>query len=324
MSNSVAVIIPCYNYGRFLADCLESVLAQTAKPAEVLVVDDGSTDNTHEVCKRYKSVRYIWKENGGVSSARNLGLKKSSAEYVMFLDADDVLRPEGLEILWGAKQKAGSEVAAIFGRAERFSGSHQKPDTVPVYSPIPEDVTPYVCQQVSSSVAVLSRNILQRLVEDNIVPQCCALIVRSAYEKVGLWDKNFRFCQDQDMWLRIASLCKIAYVDQTVADIRRHDENITHRKNWLPNNLEILEILNKTAHADWADPKLRRAARLRCASGAYTVGQVLADQGHFFAAARQMRFSLRRNPLRLKPWVRLAEYTIRGMLQKVGVSGPES
>lgn len=93
---TVAVVIPCFNYAHFLPECIESVLNQTYKVNEVIVVDDGGSDNAEEVCKKYP-VTYLRKENGGLSSARNAGIKLSTSEYYMTLDADDKLVPGAIE-----------------------------------------------------------------------------------------------------------------------------------------------------------------------------------------------------------------------------------
>src|SRR5690554_879710 len=87
----VSVIIPCYNHGEYLSEAIESVLNQTYTPIEVIVIDDGSSDDTEKVAKRYPSVRYFFQENKGLSSARNLGITNSTGELLVFLDADDLL-----------------------------------------------------------------------------------------------------------------------------------------------------------------------------------------------------------------------------------------
>ena len=94
----VSIIIPCYNQAHFLREAIQSALAQTYSHREIFIVDDGSTDNTAEVTAGFAGVRYIRQENAGVSTARNTGLKESRGEYLVFLDADDRLLPEALEI----------------------------------------------------------------------------------------------------------------------------------------------------------------------------------------------------------------------------------
>ncbi|PYX11479.1 MAG: hypothetical protein DMG84_23855 [Acidobacteria bacterium] len=97
-SGLVSVIIPCYNQAHFLHEAIESVLAQSYPNFEIIMVNDGSTDSTADVVRRYSPVRYVYQENAGLSSARNTGLKKSRGEYVVFLDADDRLLPEALQV----------------------------------------------------------------------------------------------------------------------------------------------------------------------------------------------------------------------------------
>lgn len=94
----ISIIVPCYNQGKFLDETLESVLLQTYTNWECIIVNDGSTDETEEIAGKWteKDTRYIYlyKENGGLSSARNAGLDRASGDYIQFLDADDSLNPE--------------------------------------------------------------------------------------------------------------------------------------------------------------------------------------------------------------------------------------
>lgn len=94
----ISIVIPAYNASKYIADAVQSVLDQDYRPIEVIVVDDGSTDNTREVVERISSeeVFYYYKENGGASSARNYGIERANGEYIRFVDADDILLPGSL------------------------------------------------------------------------------------------------------------------------------------------------------------------------------------------------------------------------------------
>lgn len=115
----VSVLIPAYNSGRFLGDAIESVLAQTFSDYEIIVVDDGSTDNTAQVVARYPQVKYIPREHCGVSAARNAAVAAATGEIVAFLDADDLWVADKLE-----KQVAyldeNPDCMLVFTKAENF------------------------------------------------------------------------------------------------------------------------------------------------------------------------------------------------------------
>jgi hypothetical protein len=93
----VSVVIPCFNQGRYLRDAVQSVLAQTRQPDEIIIINDGSTHETAEVAACCKSVDYIVQENRGLAAARNTGLRHATANYILFLDSDDVLLPKAIE-----------------------------------------------------------------------------------------------------------------------------------------------------------------------------------------------------------------------------------
>jgi glycosyltransferase involved in cell wall biosynthesis len=95
--NNVSVVVTCHNQGRFLAEAIESVLSQAYQPSEIIVVDDGSTDETAEVSRRYPRVRYVFQPNLGLAAARNRGIQEGRGDFFVFLDADDRLLPPALE-----------------------------------------------------------------------------------------------------------------------------------------------------------------------------------------------------------------------------------
>ena len=115
MTDKISVIIPVYNAEKYISDCLESVVRQTYKNLEILLIDDGSKDGSagicQEWCKKDARIRLLQKENGGVSSARNLGLQEASGEYVTFVDADDWIGERMLERLRACIERDKSELA---------------------------------------------------------------------------------------------------------------------------------------------------------------------------------------------------------------------
>ena len=105
----ISIIVPVYNVSEYLAKCLDSLVSQSFKNIEIIVVNDGSTDNSEEIVKeyqkRYMNIKYFYKENGGLSSARNYGLEKATGEYIIIIDHDDKLTNNALEILYNATKK---------------------------------------------------------------------------------------------------------------------------------------------------------------------------------------------------------------------------
>ena len=114
----VSVVIPCYNYGRFVNGAIDSVIRQTHAPLEIIIVDDGSTDHTREVVAAYgEQVRYHYKANAGLSAARNTGIAAARCPFVAFLDADDEWLPGMLECILQAFESLPDEFALVACRS---------------------------------------------------------------------------------------------------------------------------------------------------------------------------------------------------------------
>lgn len=126
MSDMISIIIPAYNAADYLAETIESVLNQTYSDFELLLIDDGSTDRTHEIvqaCQRKDGrIKYFYKPNGGVSSARNLGIEKAKGEYLTFLDSDDTYEPAFLEKMYRQIQQTGN-LLCYCGYYQRSDGN---------------------------------------------------------------------------------------------------------------------------------------------------------------------------------------------------------
>ena len=118
----LSIIVPVYNAMKYLDECVQSLLAQTYRDYEIILVDDGSKDESVEMCNRYageyKNIRVIHKENGGVHTARNVGLENSRGELVAFIDSDDIVDPQAFEIMINAMEKTNADVVACGYRTE--------------------------------------------------------------------------------------------------------------------------------------------------------------------------------------------------------------
>jgi glycosyltransferase involved in cell wall biosynthesis len=204
----VSVVVPCYNQAHFLGEAIESVLAQSYPRFEIVVIDDGSTDNTSEVAGRYRGVRCIRQDNQGLSAARNSGLRHSKGEYVVFLDADDRLLPEalraGLECL-----QAYPECALAFGtyRLIASDGSFLKQQRQRVVGK-------------DSYAALLQRNYIG-------VP-AVVMYRRAVFASVGGFDSSVDASADADMYLRIARRFAVCSHEEVVAEYRQHGVNMSN------------------------------------------------------------------------------------------------
>ncbi len=130
MSQLVTIIIPCYNYGRYVAESIESCLAQTYKKLEIIVVDDGSTDNSNKIAQNYldRGVKYVRQDNAGPAAARNKGIRESHGDYICFLDADDMFKLQYIEACYKQLSAAASDVGYVYTGIEYFgdkSGKHR-------------------------------------------------------------------------------------------------------------------------------------------------------------------------------------------------------
>ena len=114
MRELISIIVPVYNVEKYLARCLESILEQTYKDLEVILVDDGSTDASPQICDQYaekdKRIRVVHKKNGGLSDARNYGMRIMRGNYVVFIDSDDLIHKQAVELLYQNIKKYNADI----------------------------------------------------------------------------------------------------------------------------------------------------------------------------------------------------------------------
>jgi len=212
--NSVAVIIPAFNAAKYLPAAVESVLAQTAPASQVIVVDDGSTDDTAEVVVTYgEAVWYLRQENAGVSVARNTGAAQATAHWLLFLDADDLLRCDALERL--AMRAAEGDYGVVYGQSVYFteaSGERRVHGKGEAEGKVPKGA-------------------LASFWKSMVATPGGAIVRRTLFEEVSGFRREFNTAADRDLWLRAGMLAQFAFVDAPVIEKREHDGNMSADKS---------------------------------------------------------------------------------------------
>ena len=208
----ISIVIPAYNYARFLPEAIGSALAQTYGRTEVIVVDDGSTDNTPEVVKPFlERIHYHRKINGGLSAARNTGTELAKGEFLIFLDADDLLLPEMAAHSWHAVRDGSCDIQLVASMSLIMDHLGQLRDED---HPAPLTVNRFIQRE---DLVVTSRF---------PVP---SLIRKQALLDIGGFDTSLRSTEDRDMWIKIASRGKVLFLGQPLSVKRLHGENMSNQ-----------------------------------------------------------------------------------------------
>lgn len=194
MNNPISVIIPTHNRARLLPRCLDSVLTQTLKPLEIIVVDDGSTDSTRRLIRRdFPQVRLLPQENRGVSAARNAGLRAARGDWLAFLDSDDAWLPNKLQQQMQTVERAPdsnlihtNEVWVRNGVRVNPQRKHRK----------------------------YGGSIFKYCLPLCVISPSSTMIHRRVFEQVGQFDETLPVCEDYDLWLRICARMPVTFIQE--------------------------------------------------------------------------------------------------------------
>lgn len=240
MEPLVSVIIPTYNRAIMLVEAVRSVLGQTYKRIETIVVDDGSTDNTQLVLRKYHSkIKYLWQVRGERSKARNEGFRHSKGDYVAFLDSDDLWLPT----------KIDRQVQVL----------ETQPDVGLVYTDVQFvdiDGAPYA-GQISWDEPVRDK-LYEDLMTHNVVTGSLSSIMlrRECVEKVGLFDESMTACEDLDLYRRLEQHYGFHKIDSPLVRVRIHKDNTQRHAAGMAKGWEItIEKISRDTPAQFAHYK---------------------------------------------------------------------
>jgi glycosyltransferase involved in cell wall biosynthesis len=197
-----SVVIPTYNHGRYVADAIQSVLNQTSGSCEIIVVDDGSQDNTRQVVSQFGDrVRYIRQENRGLSGARNTGIRAARGEFIGLLDSDDLYEREFLNTFVSTLD-AHPEAAAAYCIAQTVDASNK---------PLPQRI----------GAVVAPEQLYGTLLKGGFFPPSCMFVRKFCYEEPGyLFDESMRRVEDLDLWLKFAKRYTVIGIQRALVRYR--------------------------------------------------------------------------------------------------------
>jgi glycosyltransferase involved in cell wall biosynthesis len=253
----VSVVITCYKYAHYLPLAMESVLNQTHHNVEVIMVNDGSPDNTDEVMQRYLSdprVVYINQANAGQAIAKNNGIKRATGDFIAFLDADDIWELDKLEKQ--LKLFANPAVGVVYCRV-KYMDEKGAPVTIPdraLWQPVRGKIT-------------------DAIFRDNLIPFCATVVRRECFDKVGMMDPQFKMGIDWDLWLRMSVHYEYDFVNEALLRYRvGHSGQMS--KNYLQREADTMRIMETFVRAN---PGLLPASLIRWAY-AYSY----CNRGYYF------------------------------------------
>jgi glycosyltransferase involved in cell wall biosynthesis len=282
---SISVIMPARNAAPYIGEAIASVLAQGEAVAELIVIDDGSTDGTSRIVRRFNhpAVRLLSNDGRGVSAARNTGARAATGEWLMFLDADDRLRTGAIAAL---AQAAASEpkAVALYGDYDRIDGRGRQVGR----------------RRLLRRPRKPSGQILKRLVAGNFIVNGGLMIVRaSAFKAVGGFDETLKYCEDWHCWCRLAAVGPFGFVPQCLLDYRVHEANTMSAAARSPQDFlpAADRVFQDRTIIDRLPPRL--LPRLRQSAEAHLITYLATQAVRFHAYAAAFAYGLmamRRSP----------------------------
>ena len=276
----VSVVIPTYNSAQYLPQTIESVLSQSWQNFEIIIVDDGSTDNTQEVVGAFNSnkIRYIRQENsGGPSRPRNVGIHHARGKYISLLDSDDLMSRNKLAEAVSFLERY-SDLGLVFAnfevcneRGDSFPGTFL--DEFPTFWELPK-------KQVGEKWFIIESALAYKtLLCENFIGTSGTVVPKEVFLSVGKFDENIAGPEDRDMWLRISRRYALGYLDAVGHQYRHRETGIMGRGAAVlaPYRIRVMRKQLETG----LPPSLRRHARRNIAQSMFGLGYHWQSLGDF-------------------------------------------
>jgi glycosyltransferase involved in cell wall biosynthesis len=287
-SPKVSVVIATYNRANYIQETVESIFRQGFRDYELIVVDDGSTDDTGKILAPYHSrLRYIYQANSGPSPARNVGVRHARAPWIAFQDSDDLSEPDHLATLYAhANEHPGCGM--VFANGAYLGGPEHNRQTI-------------VPAKKSRRLASEGVRLLD-LFEKSVVRLQAALISKKAYHAVGGHDESLRICMDLDLSFRLFMHSSMVYLDRVVFRYRKHEGNIGRNEELrLIENIRVIQKLIDEFPNAKQELGARRVAR-RMAYRYYRLAKGRRKRGQQAEARAAIRKATSLYPASLKYW----------------------
>lgn len=287
--------MPVHNGARYLAEALESVFAQTFRDFEVLVVDDGSTDETPAILKGYGDrLTVVAKEQGGACAARNLGVERAAAPYVAFLDHDDRWYPRKLE-QQVAVLDARPEVVLVLSESDRMDEAGRLIQTRATAAERPR----------------LKESPLGRLMETDQLLSSAIMVRREAFVRAGMFDPDLHGFEDFDLCARLRRLGEFAFIEEPGMCYRVHQSSFSRSGGErLQRSRERFLLRMRDLFA--GDPYKQALIRTMLAECYSDWGLSQARAGRAAEGRRKLREAIRLNPYKLRTYLRLCRSLVSG------------
>lgn len=245
----ISVVIPNFNNAHYVASAIQSVLNQRYQDFEVIVVDDGSTDNSNSVIGQFgERVRYLWQENQGLAGARNTGIRAAQGEFIGLLDADDLWQPTYLEKMMALHRQAPE--SALYYCAAQCIDSQGQQLPRQLGAPVGKPETTY-----------------QALVRANFLIPSTIVMRRDVVMAAGLFDQRLRSCEDWDLWLRIGAKSQFMGIEETLVLYRLHNASLS--ANMAGMHQAARAVIEKNFGLDDGQRQQWSAAKKRAYGGLY-------------------------------------------------------